>query len=92
MEFYSLDVQSTVNINGKDVAFDYNNTYLTLDEAIERAKNISQNDDTLHVAVHRWILNPDGTEHHADDEYINGIFIDSIPFSYTNKNHREWEK
>lgn len=89
MEFYSLDVQSTVNINGKDVAFDYNNTYLTLDEAIERAKIISQNDDTLHVAVHRWILKDDGTEHHAEDDYINGVFRSSIPFSYTNKNHRE---
>ena len=34
MEFYNLSVQSTININGKDVAFDYANTYTDFDEAL----------------------------------------------------------
>ena len=48
--------------------------------------------DVLHVAIHRWILKDDGTQEHAEDDYINGVFRSSIPFYYTNKNHREMEE
>ena len=89
MEFYDLHVLSTVNINGKDVAFDYNNTYTDLDEAMTKAEELTKNNDVLHIAIHRWILKDDGTQEHADDDYINGVFRSSIPFDYTNKNHRE---
>ena len=92
MEFYYLSVLSTININGKDVAFDYNNTYTDLDEAMEKAKELTKDNDVLHVAIHRWILKDDETQEHADDDYINGIFRCSIPFDYTNKNHREMRK
>lgn len=53
MEFYDLQVLSTVNINGKYVAFDYNNTYTDLDEAMTKAEELTKNNDVLHVAIHR---------------------------------------
>ena len=52
MDFYLVDVLSTITINGNDIAFDYINTYLDLDKAIEAAKEISENPDVLKVTVH----------------------------------------
>ena len=92
MEFYYLSVQSTININGKDVAFDYDNIYTDLDEAMTKANELTKNNDVLHVAIHCWILNDDGTQEHAEDDCIDGVFRSSIPFDYTNKNHREMRK
>ena len=84
MDFWLVDVKSTVNVNGVDVAFDYINTYLSLSEAIKEAKLLSENDDILEVSVHKWILNEDGSQEHADGD-------DSIPYSFFNKDHREWK-
>ena len=84
MDFWLVDVKSTVNVNGVDVAFDYINTYLSLSEAIKEAKLLSENDDILEVSVHKWILNEDGSQEHADGD-------DSIPYSFLNKDHREWK-
>lgn len=92
MEFYDLCVQSTININGKDVAFDYENTYTDLEEAMAKAKELTKDNDVLHVAIHRWILKEDGTQEHAENDYINGVFRSSIPFDYLNENHREMEE
>ena len=89
MEFYDLHVLSTVNINGKDVAFDYNNTYTDLDDAMTKAEELTKDNNVLHVAIHRWLLKDDGTQEHSTDDYINGEFRSCIPYSYTNKNHRE---
>ena len=89
MEFYDLSVQSTININGKDVAFDYDNIYTDFDEAMTKAEELTKDNDVLHVAIHRWILKDDGTQEHAEDDCIDGVFRSSIPFDYTNKNHRE---
>ena len=91
-QFYLVDVKSTININGKDIAFDYINTYLDLNKAITEAKVLTENDDVLSVSVHRWTINNDGTQEHAEDDCINGIFRSCIPYSYTNKNHREMEE
>ena len=79
-----MDVKSTVNVNGNDVAFDYINTYFSLNEAIREAKLLSGNDDVLEVSVHKWILNEDGSQEHADDD-------DAIPYRFLNKDHREWK-
>ena len=84
MDFWVLDVNSTVNVNGNDVAFDYINTYFSLSEAIKEAKLLSENDDVLEVSVHKWILNEDGSQEHADGD-------DSIPYDFFNKDHREWK-
>ena len=84
MDFWLVDVKSTVNVNGVDVAFDYINTYLSLSEAIKEAKLLSENDDILEVSVHKWILNEDGMQEHSEDD-------DSIPYSFLNKDHREWK-
>ena len=92
MEFFLVDVKSTINVNGKDVAFDYANTYTDFDEAMEKTKELTKDSDVLHVASHRWILKDDGTQEHAEDDCINGIFRSCIPYSYTNKNHREMEE
>ena len=89
MEFYDLSVLTTININGKNVAFDYDNIYTDFDEAMTKAEELTKDNDVLHVAIHRWILKDDGTQEHAEDDYINGVFRSSVPFDYTNKNHRE---
>lgn len=60
MIFWLLDVKSTVVVNGKDVAFDYINTYYEKNDAIKEAKLLSGNDDVLEVSVHKWILNQNG--------------------------------
>ena len=56
------------------------------------AEELTKDNDVLHVAIHRWILKDDGTQEHAEDDCINGVFRSSIPFNYTNKNHREMEE
>ena len=75
MEFYLLDVKSTVKVKGIDVAFDYINTYYDLNEAIKEAKFLSMNEDILDVSVHKWILKEDGTQEHSEDK-------DSIPYHF----------
>ena len=42
MEFFLVDVKSTINVNGKDVAFDYINTYTDFDKAMEKAKELKK--------------------------------------------------
>ena len=84
MEFWLLDVKSTVVVHGTDVAFDYINTYYEEKDAIMEAKLLSLDDDVLEVSVHKWILNEDGTQEHADGD-------DSIPYDFLNKDHREWK-
>lgn len=84
-QFYLVDVKSTISVNGKDVAFDYINTYLDLDKAISEAKTLTENDDVLSVSVHRWKINDDGTQEHAEGK-------DNIPYSYINKTHREFKE
>ena len=84
MFFYLLDVKSTVCVNGKDVAFDYINTYFDHLEAIKEAKLLSENEDVLDVSVHKWILHSDGTQEHSEDN-------DLILYHFVNKEHREWK-
>ena len=79
MEFYSLDVKSTVTLNGKDVAFDYDNTYLNYEDAHSEAEKLKTNNDVLCIYIHKWVLLPNGTQEHTNQ----------IPYSYTNINHRE---
>lgn len=84
MDFMVVDVKSTVNVNGNDVAFDYINTYFSLSEAIKEAKLLSENDDVLEVSVHKWIMKDDGSQEHADGD-------DAIPYRFLDKDHREWK-
>lgn len=83
MEFYLVDVKSTIEVNDTDVAFDYINTYYDLDKAIGEAKELSKNDDVLEISVHKWILKEDGTQEHIDDKNCG------IMFHFQNRNHRE---
>lgn len=83
MIFWLLQVNSTVNVNGTDVAFDYLNTFYEMADAIKEAKLLSEDEDVLQVSVHGWKLNPDGTHEILDDER-------GCVFSYFNKNHREF--
>lgn len=84
MDFWLLDVKSTVVVNGKDVAFDYINTYFEPNEAIKEAKLLSEDENVLEVFVNHWILKDDGTQEHVedDDKY-------DIPYRFLNRNHRE---
>lgn len=83
MDFWLLDVKSTVNINGKDVAFDYINTYFEKNDAIRDAKLLSMDNDVLEVSVHHWILLENGEQEHVDD--VKG----GIEYRFLNENHRE---
>jgi len=87
MDFWLLDVKSTVMVNGKDVAFDYINTYFEPNEAIKEAKLLSHDENVLEVSVHHWILKEDGSQEHVEDECGNGV-----PYNFLNRNHRESEE
>lgn len=87
MDFWLLDVKSTVVVNGKDVAFDYTNTYYEPNEAISKAKMLSGDENVLDVSVHHWILKEDGIEEHAK----NGDKSD-VPYHFYNRNHREFNR
>ena len=82
MEFYLVDVQSTVNVNDVDVSFDYINTYLNPNKAIKEAKLLSMNNDVLEVSVHKWILKENGEQEHSEDD-------NNILYRFLNENHRE---
>ena len=69
---------STVVVNGKDVAFDYINTFYEKNEALRKAQLLESNDDVLHVLVVHWKLYEDGTQEEVDCIY-----------SYLNREHRE---
>lgn len=84
MDFWLLDVKSTVIVNGKDVGFDYINTYFEPNEAIKEAKLLSEDENVLEVSIHHWILKDDGSQEHAE----NGDKYD-IPYRFLNMNHRE---
>lgn len=80
MEYYVVDVKSTRNVDGKDVAFDYCNIYYDENKANEEAKLMTLDNDVLEVGVFRWILKSDGTEE-IDWNYYG--------FRWLNRNHRE---
>ena len=82
MKFFLVDVKSTINVNGKDVVFDYINTYLDFDSAMSEARTLTENDNVLSVSVHTWILNDDGTQEHTED----------VSYIYINKTHREFKE
>ena len=84
MEFWLLDVKSTVAVNGKDVSFDYINTYYEEKDAIMEAKLLSLDDDVLEASVHKWILKEDGSKEHSEDD-------NSIPYHFLNRDHREFK-
>lgn len=85
MDFWLLDVKSTVNVNGNDVAFDYINTHFDKNEAVNEAELLSMDENVLDVSVHHWILKEDGTQEHAENR--DGT---DIPYRFLNRNHREF--
>lgn len=78
MDFWLLDVCSTVVVNGKDVAFDYINTFYEKNEVLREAQLLESNNDVLQVLVVHWKLYEDGTQEEVDCIY-----------SYLNREHRE---
>lgn len=85
MNFFLMDVKSTVDVDGADVPFDYINTYWNVNEAIMEAERQSFNKDVLEVSVHRWVLEQDGSQKHDSGG-------DSILYRFLNDNHRELEE
>ena len=55
MIFWLLDVKSTVTVNGKDVAFDYINTYYEENDALKEAKLLSEN-DVISFGNHKFTI------------------------------------
>lgn len=86
MDLYLVDVKSTKRVRNEDIAFDYINTYLDVDEAIKEAKRLSEDDDTLEVSVHHWILKEDGSQEHIKNDGCGGIL-----YEFLNRDHREWK-
>lgn len=82
MYFYLVDVKSTVRVNGKDVAFDYINTYCKKNAAIREARALMRNPDVLDISIHKWKKFPNGEDDHTGE----------IAFHYINQRHREWKK
>lgn len=80
MEYYVVDVKSTRNVDGKDVAFDYCNIYYDENKTNEEAKLLTLDNDIIAVDVFRWILNSDGKEE-IDWSYYG--------FRWLNRNHKE---
>ena len=80
MYFYLVDVKSTKEVNGEDVALDYINTHLLESDAENEAKKLAEDKDTLEVGVFRWKLLENG-DHEIDYSY-NG-------FRFLNRKHRE---
>lgn len=78
MYFWLLDVQSTVNVDGNDVSFDYINTYYEESDAMREAKFLESNEDVLQVLVVQWKMDRNG-----EQEVVGCIY------SYLNRNHRE---
>lgn len=87
MDFWLMDVHSTVIVNEKDVAFDYINTFYEESDAIREAKLLSQDENVLKVSVHHWILNEDGTQEHAENRDKT-----DIPYYFLNRNHRQMKE
>jgi hypothetical protein len=85
MDFWLLDVKSTEEVDGKQVAFDYINTYYDKDKAISDAKELSKKENILDVGVHHWILKADGTQEHVESNDSR----DELPYYFLNRNH--WE-
>ena len=79
LNFWLVDVLSTVTIDGVNVPFDYINTYLNEADAIREAKKLSLNEDVIRVGVHKWERYADGERHSEDD--------DCIPYHY-----KDWSK
>lgn len=80
MEYYVVDVKSTRNVNGEDIAFDYCNIYYDENKANEEAKLLTFDNDVFEIGVFRWILKSDGIEE---------IDWDYYGFRWLNRNHRE---
>lgn len=88
MDFWLLDVKSTVIVNGKDVAFDYVNTHFEKNEAIREAKLLAEDENVLEVSVHHWILKEDGTQEHVE----SSDWKDEVPYRFINMDHREMKE
>ena len=68
MEYYLLDVKSTIDVNGAEVAFDYINTYFDPKKAVDEAIILSSKDNMICVSVHKWYVNEKGQHVHSDDK------------------------
>ena len=75
MNFWLVDVLSTVTIDGVDVAFDYINTYLSEADAVREAKLLSMNENVIRVSVHKWEKHANGDTNHSEDD-------DDIPYHF----------
>lgn len=79
MNFYLLDVLTTVIINGKGVAFDYINTYYTPEAVKTAAEMLKQRNDIVRFTIHEWKLYENGEQDHTGN----------ILASWYNPNHPE---
>lgn len=86
--FWLVDVKSTIDVGGGLVAFDYINTYHRYTDALEAGKKISKDPNVVAISIHRWVINADGSQDHASNDYG----YPDIPWEFINTNHIENKK
>lgn len=86
--FWLVDVKSTIDVDGNLVAFDYINTYHRYTEALEVGRKLSKDPQIVCISIHRWIVNADGSQEHAETTYGHP----DIPWEFININHPENQK
>lgn len=82
MFYYLVDVLSTVVINGKENAFDYINTYIDRDKALNEAKSIASLENTVKVSVHKWYMDENGHQDICEGTTTPDGKTDDIIFFY----------
>ena len=73
MDFYRIEVSKIISINGKDIVFCYNETHFDINEAIQKANELSEDVNILKICVHHWFINRNGIQYMIDG---------SIPYYY----------
>jgi hypothetical protein len=62
IEYYVMSVTKLMDVRGVSVSFSYENTYTEYSRAVEIAKKLQREKDTLEVKIGIWYLMPDGTK------------------------------
>ena len=73
MDFYIMEIRKIISINGKDIVFSYKDTYFDKHKAIQKAKELSEDENILKICICHWFLNRNGVQYMIDG---------SIPYYY----------
>lgn len=80
MDFYIMEIRKIISINGKDIVFNYKDTYFDKQKAIQKAKELSEDENILKICIFHWFLNRNGVQYMIDG---------SIPYYYLKETQKE---